>query len=163
MDIESRKKFKVWQIENEIIVGKFWGEQDEKDAKNFIIEMYELTMPQGIKEKANAIFDKFLKSEGQEITKEFVGEVNKLIGVMDKEIKILIDASEGGKSTSNARSIYVEFAKSFEEGKVAIFGSTTLIRVVASFIVRAAGRGNVRFFATEEESLNWLKEDQNKL
>ena len=159
MDVKSGEKFKVWQIENEIIVGKFWGEQDEKDAKNFIIEMYKLTMPSEIKEKADAIFDKFLKSEGQGITKEFIWEVNKLIGETDKKIKILIDASEGGKSTSIARNIYVEFAKSFETGKVAIFGSTTLIRVVASFIVRAAGRGNVKFFATDKESLEWLKED----
>jgi len=118
-----KEKFKVWRKEDEIIIGKFWGEQGEEDAR------------------------------------KFVEEITKLMETMEGKRCILIDASEGSKSGARARKIYVEFAKSIKEtDKVTIFGLGTLIKVIATFIVRAAGKENVKFFPTEEEALKWLKE-----
>lgn len=45
-------------------------------------------------------------------------------------------------------------------GEIAIFGSlSTKLKVVASFILKAAGLKDVKLFKTEEEALKCLKED----
>lgn len=151
MTEENKEKFKVWKIDDKIIAGKFWGDQNEEDAKNFIISMYKLNVP---KEKLEELTNRIDLLKRIETIKDFVEEINNFI---PNETDILIDASKGGKSSSEARKIYVEFARTIKKGRVAIFGTKTLIKVIASFVVGAAGRENVKFFSTEEESLRWLK------
>jgi hypothetical protein len=118
----SEKKFKTWRGEDEIVFGKFFGEQEEEGAE------------------------------------EFIGEVAKLMKPGEKE-RLFIDGSEAGKSSAGARKAYVKFAKSVTAGKIAIFGVSTLLKVIATFIIRASGTGNVRFFTDKEEALKWLKEE----
>ena len=121
MNNNSNKKIKVCQRKDGITVGKFWGEQDEKAAREFI----------------------------EEITK---------LAKLGGKVKFFIDGSEAGKSTAGARKAYVDFAKSVPEGKIAIFGVTTLLKVIATFIIRAAGTKNVKFFTNKGEAIKWLKE-----
>ena len=39
----------------------------------------------------------------------------------------------------------------------AFVGLRTLARVIVSFLLRASGAENARFFAAEDEALKWLK------
>jgi len=44
--------------------------------------------------------------------------------------------------------------------KTALFGEIDTLRmVITSFVIKATGLENVKFFKTEEEALKWLKED----
>jgi hypothetical protein len=52
-----------------------------------------------------------------------------------------------------------EAIKLIGQGKLAIAGESTLVRVITNFVLTAVGKKNVKFFLTEEEALKWLKEE----
>jgi hypothetical protein len=72
-------------------------------------------------------------------------------------LNILADASRAGKTSSAARKAYVRLNRDLRGGKVAVVGARRYGRVLVSFILKATGRDNVRFFDSEEEALAWLK------
>ena len=72
---------------------------------------------------------------------------------------VLNDLTEAGKASSGARKAYVGVLGSELIAKHAFVGMRTLTRVIVSFLTSAAGETNAGFFATEEDALNWLKED----
>ena len=111
--------------------------------------------------KDGIIVGEFWGEQSEEGAKEFVEQIAELMETTKGKRRILIDATEGGRSGIRARKVYVGFAKSIKEmDKVTIFGLGVLTKVVATFIVRAAGRKNVKFFLTEEEAIKWLKEEK---
>jgi len=157
MSNNQKEKFRVWKREKEIIVAKFWGKQDEKDAKGFIVEVYKLTVPEEIKRKTDFLVDKFLKESGEQSIKDFIQELSNFKTSPVEEIRLLIDATEADIASAGARKTYLEFAKAFRMAKAAIFGTKTLLKVLANFIIATAAKENVKFFSTEEEALEWLK------
>jgi hypothetical protein len=73
---------------------------------------------------------------------------------------ILTDSSRSGKLSSGARKLSVETNRDPRMGKTAVIGeSRRYFRVMASFILKATGRDNIRFFDSEEEALTWLKSE----
>jgi UDP-N-acetylmuramyl pentapeptide synthase len=75
------------------------------------------------------------------------------------KVKILNDLSRMGRSLPGSRAEAAQSIKLEKVDKVASYGASTLNRVIASFIMRASGMGNkVRYFETEAEALEWLKE-----
>jgi anti-anti-sigma regulatory factor len=72
--------------------------------------------------------------------------------------KALIDLSKTSTPSSGARKNIVNMFKKSRLDKISLFGTSTPIRVVAGFIMRAAGMENVQFFKTEEEAVAWLEE-----
>jgi hypothetical protein len=73
------------------------------------------------------------------------------------KIKILVDNSKAGKATSEARKTFQELMDLKQFGKVAIFGTHPVARVLASFVIGLSRKRDVRFFGSEEEALAWLK------
>ncbi len=72
--------------------------------------------------------------------------------------RILIDIRRSTDFSSAARRRWVAFLKNPAIKKAAIFGGSTFIRTLATFVIGASGRKNVRFFATEQEARAWLHE-----
>jgi hypothetical protein len=71
--------------------------------------------------------------------------------------KLLIDLTGVKKAPSKTRKIIVKMLTKPSLDKVALFGPSIAIRVMASFIMQAAGLHNTIFFATEEDALVWLE------
>jgi hypothetical protein len=76
------------------------------------------------------------------------------------QVLVLNDLTQAGKASSGARKLYAQVLRSEEFAKHAFVGMRTVTRVIVSFIVRASGAENARFFATQEEALRWLKGGQ---
>jgi hypothetical protein len=69
----------------------------------------------------------------------------------------LLSIGKSGYASSKARSKYVQMSSSAKVLRFAIVGGNVLIRTMAGFIIRAAGRGDsVRWFDDREEALAWL-------
>jgi hypothetical protein len=75
-------------------------------------------------------------------------------------VLVLNDLTEAGKASSGARKVYAQMLKSDRFAKHAFVGMRTLTRVIVSFLVRASGADNARFFGAEDEALRWLKGDE---
>ena len=58
--------------------------------------------------------------------------------------------------STNARQRFIELNRDFRFGNLACIGDNRPFRVLAQFMVKAAERKNIRFFAQEKEALNWL-------
>lgn len=82
-----------------------------------------------------------------------------LLDVADTELSFLLDLSNAGKPSPEARKIFQELGKLKKIRKVATFGIHPVARIIATF-----GMGEDftkkyhRFFRTKEEALAWLKE-----
>ncbi len=76
----------------------------------------------------------------------------------DIDFRILVDLSNAGIPTKEAREIYVSILSDKRIKRTAFFGVGKAIKSIVSFIVSAAGKGdNVEFFIDEETALKWLR------
>lgn len=85
---------------------------------------------------------------------------NSGIGFIEKEKAsfVLIDLKQSTQFSSEARKIWVKFLQNPNIKKVAIWGGNVFVRTLASFVIAASQKKNIKFFITEEEALEWLKE-----
>ncbi len=84
--------------------------------------------------------------------------VRKLTNMVDGGTHTLTDLNKAGKTTSKARKIFQELADQWGPGKTALFGMHPVARVLASFVMGASKKEDMRFFKTKEEALAWIKE-----
>lgn len=91
-------------------------------------------------------------------------EANRLYGYgkrcLDEGLcdNVLIDLKASSGFSSAARKVWVEFLKDKRIIKTAIFGGNIFVKTLASFVIAATGKDNVRFFSTEDEARQWLVE-----
>lgn len=93
-----------------------------------------------------------------EDAKALAEETIKIAETRPGKILLLNDLSEARAASVGARKIFAQLAKNEKFLKNAFWGMKTLTRIMVSFVMKAAGTPNVKFFATEEEALKWLKE-----
>ena len=96
------------------------------------------------------------KKDAETVIKEFHALMGK-----EKIRKILIDMSNIEKATLEARKIHLDNLVSRPDifNKLALFGANTMNRVMANLFIRAAKMGNkVKYFNSENDALDWLKE-----
>jgi len=91
-------------------------------------------------------------------------EFNELNKKLPKNQKVLIDVSLTPSTPTAAfrKEMISIIAKTFRSSrvkKVAIWGGSTLVKVVISFFITAIRIKNIQHFKAEEEALKWLKED----
>lgn len=84
----------------------------------------------------------------------------KVIKAEGDEVNWLVNIEKGTQPimSPETRKVMSDTIKLISVGKIAIVGVSTIIRVVTTFIITAAGTKNVKFFKSEEEAFNWLKE-----
>jgi hypothetical protein len=75
----------------------------------------------------------------------------------EEPLFILADTKRVGKLSVKARKTLVSLSRDSRFGRIAILGSGRYIRVMVSFVNKAVGRDNVRFFDAEDKALTWLK------
>jgi len=71
---------------------------------------------------------------------------------------VVIDLKQSTKFSSDARKIWVKFLQNDKIKKAAIFGGNVFVRTLASFVIAASQKRNIKFFTTEEEAMAWLRE-----
>jgi hypothetical protein len=74
-------------------------------------------------------------------------------------IKVLIDINKSGRSTPEARKIWIELSRHESIDKIAFVGLHMVARVLAVFYIKLSGNGKSRFFNNTEEALKWFKND----
>lgn len=81
----------------------------------------------------------------------------KLLTEADKDVVVLADINNAGKSTSEARKVWKEMSENDKSSKIAFIGLSKVSRVIASFSIAFSNNKNMKFFATKKEALEWLQ------
>ncbi|MCK5561725.1 MAG: STAS/SEC14 domain-containing protein [Thermoplasmata archaeon] len=79
-----------------------------------------------------------------------------LIEMADGEVKIMIDITQAGTPSRNARLIGQESLNDERIGKIAIFGMNPVAKVIASFFMNFTHKNNIKFFKIKKEAIEWL-------
>jgi hypothetical protein len=82
----------------------------------------------------------------------------KLANLVDGKVDIVIDISETGQPTPEARNIYKDAIEHEKFGKVAIVGMNPVNRIIAHFVMGRTNKKDLRLFKTKKEAFEWLKE-----
>lgn len=92
--------------------------------------------------------------EQEAVRLDAIGEeyVNK-----DQASFVLIDIEQSKEFSSGARKAWVKFLQNPKIKKTAIFGGNVFVRTLASFVIAAAGKENIKFFETEQGALDWIR------
>jgi len=74
-------------------------------------------------------------------------------------LHFLVDASRLGKMSAAARKLVLASFRNPDPrvGRTAMLSASPYARVLVGFILKATGRDDIRFFASEEEALAWLR------
>jgi hypothetical protein len=75
---------------------------------------------------------------------------------LEQKVNYLIDLNKCGKNSPGARQIWKELSELETTNKVATYGLNPVSRVIASFVLGNLTKGNMRFFKTKEEAMNWI-------
>jgi hypothetical protein len=70
---------------------------------------------------------------------------------------VVIDIEKSKEFSSAARKTWVKFLQNQKIKKAAIVGGNVFVRTLASFVVTAAGKANIKFFETEQSALEWFR------
>ncbi len=70
---------------------------------------------------------------------------------------VMIDLRQSTQFSSEARKIWVKFLQNPKIKKTAIFGGNVFVRTLASFVIAASQKKNIKFFTTEEDALEWIR------
>lgn len=90
-----------------------------------------------------------LREETEKLSKELRSQ--------NKSVLILVDLSTLGKTTLSARHEEIQFIRSLDFDKAAVFGDSFLNRSVARLIVTFSGMEyKIKFFNSEAEAHGWL-------
>ena len=86
--------------------------------------------------------------------------VIKLRQTVEDKINVFVDLNRAGKPSLESRKMGEELIDDETVGKVAFFGLHPVARVIAYFFKGVIKKKDVRFFKTEKEALEWLKESE---
>jgi hypothetical protein len=102
---------------------------------------------------------KIIGSHDEDEAINIIKEIDLQLLKMEQKGLILIDMSKTGRPTAGSRKVH---AQNLKHGytkfkKAAFYGASAINRVMANFIIKASGRGEmVRYFDKEDEAVKWL-------
>jgi len=100
----------------------------------------------------------FSSSEGKELDVSLKDFETFLETATEAEpLLILMDGRDAGKAPARARKAFAQLGQDPRVGKCALLGMGRYVRLMASFVNKAVGRDNIRFFGSEEKAIAWLK------
>ena len=70
---------------------------------------------------------------------------------------MLVDNTKSGKPSPEARAIFKKMTEHEFAGKVSIYGTTMVSRILAAFVIGLSNNKNMHFSKTKGEALDWLK------
>lgn len=71
---------------------------------------------------------------------------------------VIIDLHQSTEFSSAARKVWVGFLQNDKIKKTALFGGNLFVKTLATFVIAATGKKDIRFFNSEEEANAWIKE-----
>lgn len=83
---------------------------------------------------------------------------DKLINMVEGRVNSLVDLSQAGKPSPEARKVGRETLENEKVGKVAFLGLHPVARVIASFMMGVTRKKDMRVFKTKQAALTWLRE-----
>ena len=92
-------------------------------------------------------------------TSAWLAEQSKILARQLKDplnVRILIEASEGGKADADARRDFARNVGRLDIKKVAFCRTNPLVRLVVRFMRIGSGNRKIRAFRSEREALKWL-------
>lgn len=79
-----------------------------------------------------------------------------LYSKVNGKVNYLIDLNKCGKNAPEAREIWNELSEHQNTNKVATYGLNPVSRVISSFVMGRLKKGNMHFFKTKEDGINWI-------
>ena len=71
---------------------------------------------------------------------------------------VLIDLHQSTEFSSAARKVWVGFLQDEKIKKTALYGGNLFVKTLATFVIAATGKKEIKFFNSEAEALAWFKE-----
>ncbi len=71
---------------------------------------------------------------------------------------VLIDLHQSTEFSSAARKVWVGFLQDDKIKKTALYGGNLFVKTLATFVIAATGKKDIKFFNSEAEALAWFKE-----
>jgi hypothetical protein len=110
-------------------------------------------------DKNGIIRGQIIGSHDEDDAVHIIKEIDDILLKMEQKGVILIDMSKTGRPTTGSRKVHAENIKHgySKFKKAAFFGASAFNRVMANFIIKASGKGEVvRYFDKENDAINWL-------
>ena len=101
-----------------------------------------------------------MKIEGnpdEKMANELFDKLDGINSKMPGKTNWLVDPGNNRPSSRLRKTIAERFYANPKMEKQAVLTTSTVIKVIMQFAMKASGRKNVRAFANEEEALKWLK------
>ncbi len=121
----------------------------EKDP-DFIIERIDGT---------NIIYNKIRGSISIETSNMLFAKNDEIVKTLDDphDVRMLVDATESGKTDSKARKQFNQVLKDDNVKKMAILGNKPFLRAMLAFHRIVTGVDKIRNFSSREDAIEWLK------
>lgn len=85
--------------------------------------------------------------------------INNLANTKKNKINLCIDIEYSGKTSSEARKIFKRYISKDNINKIAIVGTHSVAKIVASFFIGFFSKNReIKFFKSKEEAFLWFKE-----
>ncbi len=84
---------------------------------------------------------------------------SKLKDMVNKKVHVLVDVNKARKPSVKAKEVLSEMIKDNRTKKIAVYGMSPVVKVIVAFVVGLFRGGEICFYSTREEALEWLKED----
>ena len=88
---------------------------------------------------------------------ELFDKLDEIISNVPGKTNWLVDPGDNKPSSRLRKTIAERFYANPKIEKQAVLTTSTTIKVIMQFVMKASGKKNVRAFANEKEALKWLK------
>ncbi|MFA5033150.1 MAG: STAS/SEC14 domain-containing protein [bacterium] len=95
-------------------------------------------------------------TEMAKLTYEFF-ELHKTEMMVDGKVRLFIDLTNARKASAEAKEFMHRLSNDI--GKIALVGFNPVAKVIASFFMGNSKKKNINFFNTQEDAIEWLKEE----
>jgi len=96
-----------------------------------------------------------------EMACEIKGICLELASRMNGKCSYLINLNACGKNEPGAREIWKELSSHETTHKAATFGMNPVAKVIANFVIGRHKGNNLRFFGSEKNAFDWLRDKEN--
>jgi hypothetical protein len=82
----------------------------------------------------------------------------KLINISGRKTDVLVENTRSGKPSQEARAVFKKMIEHEFTGKVSVYGTNMVSRILAAFIIGLSNDKNMHFSKTRQKAIKWLKE-----
>jgi len=102
----------------------------------------------------------YVTAEGEydkKMATEMEDALFRLLNKCGRKTDLLVDNTKSGKISQEARAGFRKMTQHEFIGKVSIYGTNMVSRILAAFVIGLSKNMNMHFSKTKEEAMDWLK------